>query len=92
MQAAPKTDAVTVAARTDLWFSGDGTENAAILDTSVNVDTTPVMTLTLAPALMDPPTIVETTMLQRQWVRASEVCGKRIPNIFYAVNVYIGQL
>ena len=68
----------------------DGTEYAAILDTSVNVDTTPVRTFTMAPALIYPSTISETAIFHNSW--ATEVCGKRIPNIFYAVNVYIGQL
>ena len=90
MQAAPKTDAVTVAARTDLWFSTDGTDHAAIQDTSATVLTTPVRAFTMAPALTDPSTITDTSILQGVLLPASELCGRRIPNIFYTVNV--GQL
>ena len=67
----------------------DGTEYAAILDTSVNVHTTPVRDFTMAPALIYPSTTVETTIFQGVLLRASEVCGRRISNIFYAVNIYM---
>merc|ERR1712007_196593 len=84
MQAAPKTDAVTVAVSTD------GTDHAAIQDTSATVLTTPVRAFTMAPALTDPSTITDTSILQGVLLPASELCGRRIPNIFYTVNV--GQL
>merc|ERR1712007_59497 len=41
-------------------------------------------------ALTDPSTITDTSILQGVLLPASELCGRRIPNIFYTVNV--GQL